>query len=136
MGSGTVTYGALAWRFMKEDFRMKSVYGHVAGSTIEDWPISYEDLEPFYEKAEWELGVAGEDDKNPFAPPRKRPQPGPPFTHTHTHTHNKEASLLKNAAHRLGLHPFSNSCVYGTPYHTMDDLPVTACGPALDLPAL
>ena len=101
VGSGTVTYGALAWRFMKEDFRMKSVYGHVAGSTIEDWPISYEDLEPFYEKAEWELGVAGEDDKNPFAPPRKRPQPMPPFTH------NKEASLLKDAAHRLGLHPFS-----------------------------
>jgi choline dehydrogenase-like flavoprotein len=101
VGSGTVTYGALAWRYMKEDFKMKSVYGHVPGSTLEDWPISYEDLEAYYEKAEWELGVAGEDEKNPFAPPRKRPQPMPPFTH------NKEAGLLKDAAQRLGLHPFS-----------------------------
>lgn len=101
VGSGTVTYGALAWRFMKEDFRMKSVYGHVAGSTLEDWPIAYDDLEPYYEKAEWELGVAGEDNKNPFAPPRRKPQPMPPFSH------NKEAELLKDAALKMGLHPFS-----------------------------
>jgi choline dehydrogenase-like flavoprotein len=112
VGSGTVTYAALAWRFMQEDFRMKSVYGQVPGSTIEDWPISYEDLEPFYEKAEWEIGVAGDDSKNPFAPPRKKPQPMPPFIH------NKAATLLNEAALRLGLHPFSipalrNSIPYG-----------------------
>lgn len=112
IGSGTVTYGALAWRYMKEDFMMKSTYGHVPGSTLEDWPITYDELEPCYEKVEWELGVAGEDDKNPFAPPRNKPQPMPPFTH------NREASLLKDAAHRLGLHPFSipmlrNSIPYG-----------------------
>ena len=60
VGSGTVTYGAMAWRFMENDFRMKTRYGHVEGSTFEDWPISYFDLEPFYEKAEWEIGVSGE----------------------------------------------------------------------------
>ena len=49
VGSGTVSYAALAWRYMQEDFKMKSTYGHVPGSTIEDWPISYEDLEPCYE---------------------------------------------------------------------------------------
>jgi choline dehydrogenase-like flavoprotein len=112
VGSGTVTYAALAWRYMREDFRMKSTYGHVQGSTMEDWPISYDDLEPFYEKAEWELGVSGDDSKNPFAPPRKKPQPMPAFSH------NKGAMLLHDAALRLGLHPFSipalrNSVPYG-----------------------
>ena len=74
----------------------------MAGSTLEDWPISYEDLEPYYEKAEWEIGVAGDDSQNPFAPPRKKPQPMPPFSH------NKGAKLLHDAALRLGLHPFPN----------------------------
>jgi choline dehydrogenase-like flavoprotein len=101
VGSGTVTYAALAWRYMQEDFKMKSTYGHVEGSSLEDWPISYEDLEPFYEKAEWEIGVSGDDSKNPFAPPRKKPQPMPPFIH------NKGAAMLHDAALRLGLHPFS-----------------------------
>ena len=112
VGSGTVSYGAMAWRFMEEDFKMKSTYGHVAGSTLEDWPISYDALEPYYEKAEWEIGVAGDDSLNPFAPPRKRPHPMPPFSH------NKEARILLEAAKRLGYHPFPipmlrNSVRYG-----------------------
>ena len=112
VGSGTVSYGAMAWRYMQEDFKLKTTYGHVEGSTLEDWPISYEDLEPCYEKAEWELGVAGDDSQNPFAPPRRKPQPMPPFSH------NKEAQLLHDAALRLGFHPFPipmlrNSVPYG-----------------------
>ncbi len=112
VGSGTVSYGAMGWRFMQEDFKMKSTYGHVEGSTLEDWPITYEELEPCYEKAEWEIGVAGDDAQNPFAPPRKKPQPMPPFAY------NKEANLLKNAMEGLGMHPFPipmlrNSIPYG-----------------------
>lgn len=100
VGSGTVSYGAMGWRFMPQDFRMKTTYGHVVGSTLEDWPISYDELEQYYEKAEWEIGVAGDDSQNPFAPPRKKPQPMPSFSH------NKEARTLEAAARRLGLHPF------------------------------
>ena len=100
VGSGTVSYGAMAWRFMQEDFKLKTIYGHVEGSTLDDWPFSYEDLEPCYEKAEWEIGVSGDDSQNPFAPPRRKPYPMPPFSH------NKEASLLFDAAKRLGYHPF------------------------------
>ena len=100
VGSGTVSYGAMAWRFMPEDFKMKSTYGRVEKSTLEDWPISYEDLEPFYEKAEWEIGVSGDDSQNPFAPPRKKAQPMPPFEN------NKEGKELAAACKRLGLHPF------------------------------
>ncbi len=100
VGSGTVSYGAMAWRFMPEDFKMRSTYGHVEGSTLDDWPISYEDLEPFYEKAEWEIGVAGDDSQNPFAPPRAKAHPMPPFEN------NMEGKVLAEACKRLGLNPF------------------------------
>ena len=71
VGSGTVSYGAMAWRYMPEDFKLKTVYGSVEDSTLDDWPITYDDLEPYYEKAEWEIGVSG-DETNPFAGPRKK----------------------------------------------------------------
>jgi choline dehydrogenase-like flavoprotein len=112
VGSGTVSYGAMAWRFMPEDFLMKSIYGHVEGSTLEDWPITYEDLEPFFEQAEWEIGVAGADPQNPFIPERKKPLPMPPFAY------DRGGNLLYEAAKRKGWHPFPipmlrNSVPYG-----------------------
>jgi len=100
VGSGTVSYGAMAWRFMEKDFRMRTTYGTVAGSTLDDWPLTYAELEPYYEKAEWEIGVAGDDRQNPFAPPRRKPQPMPP------HPYTREGRILEPAARRLGLHPF------------------------------
>jgi len=99
VGSGTVSYGAMAWRFMPEDFKLKTIYGAVEGSTLDDWPFTYDDLEPFYEKAEWEIGVSG-DETNPFAGQRKKPYPMPPFEY------NREARHLSEACKRLGLHPF------------------------------
>jgi choline dehydrogenase-like flavoprotein len=112
VGSGTVSYGAMAWRFHENDFRMRTTYGAPEGSTLEDWPISYTDLEPFYEKAEWEIGVAGDMSGNPFTAPRRRDFPMPPFQH------NREGRMLEAAAKRLGFHPFPipmlrNSVAYG-----------------------
>ncbi len=66
VGGGTFSYGAMAWRYLEKDFRMRSTYGAVAGSTLDDWPISYQDLEPYYTKAEWEIGVSGDDTNNIF----------------------------------------------------------------------
>jgi len=100
VGGGTASYGAMAWRYMEKDFRMRSTYGTVEGSTLEDWPISYTDLEPYYEKAEWEVGVSGDDSNNIFRSPRQRPLPMPPLSP------NREYEILKPAAQRLGLHPF------------------------------
>ena len=112
VGSGTVSYGAMAWRYMEKDFRMRSTYGAPEGSTLEDWPISYGELEPFYEKAEREIGVSGDMSANPFAPPRRSPFPMPAFPY------NREALVLEAAAKRLGCHPFPipmlrNSVPYG-----------------------
>ncbi|MFN7998578.1 MAG: GMC family oxidoreductase [Bryobacteraceae bacterium] len=100
VGGGTLSYGAMAWRYLEKDFRMRSTYGTVAGTTLEDWPITYDDLEPYYEKAEWEIGVSGDDSGNVFRAPRRKPLPMPPLPP------NREFQILEPAAKRLGLHPF------------------------------
>ncbi len=100
VGSGTQSYGAMAWRYMEQDYRMRTTYGVVEGGTLEDWPISYDDLEPYYEKAEWEMGVSGDVSANIFKAPRKRPLPMPPLSP------NAEHRLLEPVAKRLGWHPF------------------------------
>jgi choline dehydrogenase-like flavoprotein len=100
VGSGTVSYGAMAWRYMPEDFRLKSVYGPVEGSTLADWPISYEDLAPYYAKAEREIGVSGDMSENPFAPNQNEPYPMPPFEY------NREGRFLFKVCKEMGLHPF------------------------------
>src|SRR5919197_3753878 len=65
-GGGTVHYGAVSWRFHEDDFRARSQtverYGASAipqDSSLVDWPLSYADLEPYYDRAEYELGVSG-----------------------------------------------------------------------------
>jgi len=46
-------------RMKPADFQLRSVYGEIAGANVVDWPISYEDLEPYYEKVERIVGVSG-----------------------------------------------------------------------------
>jgi choline dehydrogenase-like flavoprotein len=98
VGGGSVYYGAMAWRFRAETFRLRSLLGAVPGANLEDWPVTYDDLEPFYEKAEYELGVSGDD--NPHGPPRQKPLPLPPVPE------NSEAAVLFPAARRLDWKPF------------------------------
>jgi choline dehydrogenase-like flavoprotein len=76
-GGGTRVFGAQAWRFHPDDFRMASVYGVPEGSALADWPIGYDDLEPYYDRVEWELGVCGS--PHDGDPPRRRGYPMPPF---------------------------------------------------------
>src|ERR1039458_9597880 len=112
VGGGTFTYGAQAWRYQEKDFRMASTYGVPEGSTLSDWPVSYAEMEPYYEKAEYEIGVSGDVSEDPFHGPRRKPLPMPPLPVGREHT------ILKPAAQRLGLHPFDipmlrNSVPYG-----------------------
>jgi choline dehydrogenase-like flavoprotein len=94
VGGGTLVYGAQAWRFLPQDFRMASTYGVPSGSSLADWPIEYGDLEPYYERAEWELGVAG--DSSASAAPRRREYPLPPVSST------LSSQVLSRAASHLG----------------------------------
>ena len=71
VGGLAMHWGGVTPRFSPEDFRMKSLYG--VGS---DWPVSYEELEPFYHEAERRIGVAGEQGP-PELDPRGKPFPMP-----------------------------------------------------------
>ncbi|MFZ7089296.1 GMC oxidoreductase [Curtobacterium sp. RRHDQ10] len=79
-GGGTRVYGAQAWRFAPRDFTMATDHGVPDGSSLADWPIRYEDLAPWYDRAETELGVSGggDDGNGTWAGPRARPLPMPP----------------------------------------------------------
>jgi choline dehydrogenase-like flavoprotein len=97
VGGGTRVFGAQAWRFSPEDFRMASVYGVPEGSSLADWPIGYDDLEPFYDQAEWELGVCGDAAGNSAEGPRARGYPMAPMPLT------TGGARLQAGAERLGL---------------------------------
>ncbi|WP_317890756.1 GMC family oxidoreductase [Paenibacillus arenilitoris] len=96
VGGGTRVYGAQAWRFHPEDFRMATRYGVPDGSSLSDWPIAYEELEPYYERAEWEVGVSGDGNAHPGHAKRSRPYPMPALSMT------LEARRLAEAAAKLG----------------------------------
>lgn len=57
-------------RMKPNDFKLKTVYGGFKGANIVDWPIGYEELEPYYEKVERIVGVSGRVVKHPFQEPR------------------------------------------------------------------
>ena len=111
VGSGTVTYGAMGWRFMEVDFKLKSHYGEVADASLEDWPITYDDLEPYYYQAECEVGVCGDNGDNPFSSPRKQPFPMPPFAL------DPESKLMWDVTKKMGLHPFHCSLLRNSVPH-------------------
>lgn len=92
VGSGTRVYAGQAWRFMPQDFRMASIYGVPEGSSLADWCISYEDVEPYYEKVEWELGVCGDHTLMSHLPDYHNPYPMPALPLPH-----------KSIIHRAGL---------------------------------
>jgi gluconate 2-dehydrogenase alpha chain len=116
VGGAGVHWAAQVWRFFRSDFRYRSHhierYGEAklpAGNRIRDWPISYEDLEPYYDRWEYDTGVSGYAGNvrgeiraggNPFEAPRERDYPVPPLTQTNA------GRMFMDAASSLGLHPF------------------------------
>ncbi|MGV3651912.1 MAG: GMC family oxidoreductase [Devosia sp.] len=100
VGGGSLVYGGLAWRFLPDDFRMASRYGVPPGSSLVDWPFPYEDLAPFYDQAEWEIGVSGNGSGPIQGGARARDYPMPAVPQGPT------AARLKAGAEALGLSTF------------------------------
>jgi glucose dehydrogenase len=73
VGGLAMHWGGTTPRFSPEDFRVRSLYG-----VGDDWPITYEELEPYYQEAEERIGVAGEPGP-PDLDPRSHPYPMPPI---------------------------------------------------------
>jgi len=98
-GGGTHADGKVP-RFLPADFRLLSDLGPQPGADVADWPITYDELEPFYAEVERAIGVAGLDGANPFAGPRSGPFPMPPGAPMFG------AVRSTAAAERLGYHPY------------------------------
>ncbi len=100
VGGGSVHFTGNYWRFHESDFHERSLFGEIPGTGFADWPIRYTDLEPYYSKAERELGVSGLSGANPFEAPRSGPYPLPPMPA------KSSGVLFERAAKKLGLHPY------------------------------
>ncbi|MDO8213546.1 GMC family oxidoreductase [Conexibacter sp. CPCC 206217] len=115
-GGGTVHWGGASWRLRAADFRMRTElvarWGRSAlpeGTDVVDWPITYDELEPYFDRVEWEQGVSGRagnvrgrsiEGGNPFESPRARDFPMPPLRN------GAGDKRFVEAARRLGYHPF------------------------------
>lgn len=100
VGGGGVHADAKLPRFREEDFQLFSARGPIDGALVEDWPITYSDLEPHYCAVEQLFGVAGEAGSNPFASWRSVGYPLPPGADM------KTSLLTTKAAERAGLNPY------------------------------
>jgi choline dehydrogenase-like flavoprotein len=81
-----------------DDFRLRSKYGPIEGANVVDWPISYEDLEPYYLKAEEIIGISGHYVPHPFEPPRSTKN----FTQPPT-KENTVVRLIDKSCAKLGI---------------------------------
>jgi len=133
VGGGTVHYAAMSFRFRPEDFAVLDAYGAVPGGNVANWPFRYEDIEPYYTRVEYLIGVQGLDAgksvsysrrfgglarelelaANPSLPPRSLPYPMAPGAG------KVDCLLVAQAAKAMGLHPYPcplaiNSVIYGS----------------------
>jgi choline dehydrogenase-like flavoprotein len=100
VGGSSAHYTANFWRFHENDFNERTLLGAIPGTSFADWPISYQELEPYYTKVDWEIGVSGLAGASPFDPPRSKPYPMPPLPV------KSSGVLLEKGSRSLGLHAF------------------------------
>jgi gluconate 2-dehydrogenase alpha chain len=112
LGGALLHWTGQASRYMPGDFKVytneivnggaERAGADLAGYDVVDWPIGYDDLEPYYEKFEWEFGVSGRAGANPFAGPRKRGYPLPPLRRS------ARMQLFAEACGKLGYHAYDS----------------------------
>ena len=100
VGGSSMHYAANYWRFRPVDFDEFSRYGAVEGAAVADWPITYDELEPYYSAVEWAIGVSGQGGLDPNEGRRSRAYPLPPLDLT------GPGVLLEVAAKKLGIRAF------------------------------
>src|SRR5204862_185848 len=116
VGGAAVHWGGLTWRFLPWDFETRSRtlarYGKQhwpAECTSQDWGVTYDELEPHFDRFEYLYGISGKAGNlngkliaggNPFEGPRSRDYPNPPLKTAYA------GALFKDAADKLGYHPY------------------------------
>jgi choline dehydrogenase-like flavoprotein len=83
VGGGTVHWQGWLPRFTRNDFRLGSIVGELPGTSLADWPITYDELEPYYAQIEWAFGVSGQAGANAFESERSADYPCPPLPLSH-----------------------------------------------------
>ena len=142
VGGAGVHWNGHTWRFLPTDFNCRSHnverYGEgflPENSTIQDWPVTYDEMEPYYDRFEHICGISGkagnikgqiQEGGNPFEGWRSREYPTPPLKM------NRAQQLFEGTAKSLGLHPFplpsaNISVPYTNPYGVRM-APCTYCG--------
>jgi choline dehydrogenase-like flavoprotein len=76
VGGGTIHWDAKVPRFWRQDFTGLSSYGPVPGANIADWPLTYDELAPFYDEVEAQMGVQGDVTKMPASTLAQAPRSG------------------------------------------------------------
>lgn len=116
LGGAGIHWATEYWRFFPSDFRYRSHhverYGAEKlpeGSRVQDWPITYEELERHFDAVDYDIGISGQtgnlqgelfEGGSPYEGPRSRPYPLPPLTPS------IPAEMFSQAARQLGYHPF------------------------------
>lgn len=95
VGGSSVHYTGNFWRLREVDFKERSLLGPISGTNFADWPISYSELEPYYTRVDWEIGVSGAPGPNDSF--RSKPFPVPPFPI------KSSGVLMERGAKKLGL---------------------------------
>jgi gluconate 2-dehydrogenase alpha chain len=116
VGGAGIHWNGQNWRFLPSDFVARTHNSQRYGSaaiptdmTVQDWGVTYDELEPFYDKWEYLCGISGKAGNlkgqiqpggNPFEGPRSRDYPNPPMEMTYGPV------LFEKAAKEMGLNPF------------------------------
>jgi gluconate 2-dehydrogenase alpha chain len=138
VGGTGIHWGAMHWRFQPNDFRIRSVLAQRYGAkaipadmTIADWPVSYDELEPHYDRFDKLCGVSGKAGNlrgalvaggNPFEGPRSDEYPNRPIKSA------LAPMMFADAATRLGYHPFpAPVATSSAPYTNPEGMTLGAC---------
>lgn|SRR5690625_408169 len=127
VGGAGVHWNGVTWRFWPYDFEIKSQTEEKYGAdkvdkdiTIQDWGITYDELEPYYDKFEKTLGISGEED--PLGAPRSDKYPTPPMKTTPI------LERFKKACSNLDYNPFHQpSGNLSEVYENPDGETINAC---------
>ncbi|HMO68016.1 MAG TPA: GMC family oxidoreductase [Novosphingobium sp.] len=121
VGGSSSHFTANFWRLHEIDFIERSRLGAIPGADLVDWPITYDELEPYYTKVEWEMGVSGLAGSSPFDPRFSKPYPMPPLPV------KSSGVLFERGARKLGLHPFPAPMAINSIFYR-DRPPCIQCG--------
>ena len=138
LGGSMVHWNGQTWRFTRSDFRLathvRERYGRNfvdADLSIQDWGVTYEDLEPHYDRFEYLLGTSGKAGNiqgriqpggDPHEAPRSREYPTPPQKELF------QGAIFRKAASSLGYHPFAQpSSNLSQPYTNPEGMKLNAC---------